>query len=1388
LSVQGDLLRNGLASHSIEEAIATLTALAYQEGAKPKKGSSGEGGSPQPQVKAPFTTALEGVTDLASLNGAFGQVEGRVAEMVAQAQDPVGVDEERANVLLQGRAAGAAVLEAIAVRVGQLDATAGTALLLRLGEVARAEPHTELGDFIADRVVGLTSDAGVDDLEQHLYPVEPPYDHWLGEGSDGSIDIVAYIDDDGTPLDRFFSWLRTLGFSLTQEESATEYLFRLKGVGQSLPISIRVPKPVEGAEPGLFEHMANPAVDAILVSGHNHYGRRVDHAVESGVVGSGDGKLVILYQCSAVSNVEEIERAYPQAQVVSVIGATDDGTDMPNMARILQGLRLGESWEAISLGADANYFYPNDRSVLSTHYDRDRDGVVDQGDGVYNVVLPKAGDASGGLDPVVQSIPDYALSGEDFDRALDNLDILMGIDLFVDSPAAPWRQGAIVGGGFFQPEAGDLSAFHFEVREHLDPASGKTEQELVVQLSTRFAHTPERQLCRMLAYEAGIFLGKLAFRDPITGEVDSARCLALALATLSRAIHQQGADNPDAVWYGEGKLLKQAAIEEGLLYHRYGLEALGLSLADVKALVGIDEEAHEDGAAHHLDALADRLAQIDATTAVVAAPPAAVGEMVEIPSTVGARSFEKSVLEVEKLGPRLTELGIPGKVASVKMDNGGDGFRALVRMEDAGKASYFSLIFDEGKHLVLASRLPIDGERVVAITAEAQLTAFARAQGLAPAPLIAVMDKALAGGATAVQALIAAIRAARRAVPPGTVVRFDGFQKAANLPVLSDKEGEAIETAFSNFFDQSQAEVEKAFFAWADGWVAAGGVADAQELRTHYLELLAGEPSIGIGKAIDGVLAGLKGPAPAGAPPFPITLGLQLGGLATGWVPKLRALGIPDSTLLRPLFEHPEGIPQDLAPAMSKVVDAAMSAGGSAVQVIEAMARDLQTQQMSVGGIPWETLANLGFVSREELAAMRARLIENGIALIAKEGGADPGPLVSVFQKALASGSGEVEAYLAAMRAARKVIPLGTPVPHPSGVFMDLAKVGGMGLPAEGGMAFAYPGMGEVDEEAKTQFRTLASIDQLFPGPAGIVAEGRFFEWVEKAAAAGSAGSVDLTALQATYVDSVIAGGSITAALTAVIEALPPLAKVVGLPPLVELGVLIGTDMSAYMMEMGMGMGMGMEMAAQGAEPSGSNGQVAPPKPAYQDDAGALVTALEGRGVSWQDLLLGTLENPFKSIEAMAEAAIESKFVMASPMTMGMMGGMGPMAGMMMMAGGPTSDNPEVNERMAEEKKKAQDQLESTLAPMRTAAKAAIADGLSKYEAIRAILQAAAASAAGESGEGTGAMMAMAMITGMSPGCLLWAGLVSWEEVMGLQQEMMTAMRQQEGPAGPEAS
>ncbi|MEW5742770.1 MAG: hypothetical protein AB1938_27890 [Myxococcota bacterium] len=614
-----------------------------------------------------------------------------------------------------GRAAAMGLMEAAARRAGALgDTDARDALTLGLLFSVQKEPYRPLKDFVFESTLQRAEKGELPKTktaETALYPQKPPYDTWL---KDGKISVVHYTDNDGSPREDNVQLYVDRGFKKKENADGSTTLTR-KGKDGKPTIEVTIPPaPTHDKPPSLFEKMGDASVDMIIYAGHAGYGKRVEDALSKGVSGTGEGKLVMLLQCYGEGSIESVSRAFPDAHLLSTREASDDNYDLPLLDKMFDGFDKRSSYDTIAKAnakefnswvstleparpgedgmseADINwykehdvethYFFPNSRDVLLAKMDRDRDGVTDAGDTLFNVVYPKRVDASGGYDPLDAGAPVDGLEGTAVNASIGQLNL---VARYAELPAgllkdAPWHPEVFQSVGFYEAVSpNDPRAFKFVV----DPGTNT----IKVGVSSNFAHTPKEALARMMAVEAAQFLGERA-------GLGDAGTSALALSFLERVLHQEGGPG-----YSSSPV-ESPEVQERLFRARYGMD---LSFKGLQEMSGNPD----DFVAATYEAIKAKVEASPQLKALAQAQPKRATEALTVPDNLQVQgSLDKDALQ--RLADRL---GVQGTVDPQAHQWGtwtSPGSRVAITMKDAqNKTFYVSLGIDSEGVVRAASRI-----------------------------------------------------------------------------------------------------------------------------------------------------------------------------------------------------------------------------------------------------------------------------------------------------------------------------------------------------------------------------------------------------------------------------------------------------------------------------------------------------------------------------------------------------------------------------------------------------------------------------------------------------------------------------------------------------------
>ncbi len=724
----------------------------------------------------------------------------------------------------QLRASSMALLERVAMRAGALgDRPLQTAMTTQLTTLIAAEPFRPLRDFTWESLNARADDKlmpVVSGAKEAIYPSKPPYDKML---ADGVLRIAYYIDNEGSKILGQREFLRSLDLKETMIDPNTfSYVKEATGNRPRIEVTLRSPQ-VHSDSPALFEKIDDPGTDLIAYTGHAGYGQRVEAAISSGAKATGEGKLVVLMQCSGDSSIESLERAFPDAQVISTTQASNDPKDQAMFKQLLDGLMARADYASISRNVlqklkgldwdngtkpEKHYYYPDSAKIVGPHVDRDRDGIGDgvgvdrkanPGDHLFNVTYPTRLDAAGGYDPVAQPIDADALDGTAANKAVGALSLVLRYNNLLPKAQAEklkWGDSLVQAAGFFTPAADDNHAFRFTT----DPASGKVK----VETSTRFAHTKPTDLAPMMAYEAGQFLGK-------TAGLDAVGCTAMALAMTAQVVHQQEGSS----WRVSRTAFDELWADESLLAQRYGLGKVGIQ--DVAEALGPAKD--DELAVSNFEALKKWVASKPELAKVNERMPTRVGQPLTVPAGLRLGSEGLNLKSLQRI---VDAVGVKGTVEAfgpVGFSSGEPNNLTVTYREPTGQLRMLGLSVDSDSLVRAASRVDLDVEGAKRRVGRAYLVQVAAALKHDPKPWLDAFTTLTAAGKTSAEAVSAVLEKERKNVPLGTDLPFPSrFETLRTYGLASAAESAPIFETLMNLYPRAGAEVgELLVLRWLDG-------------------------------------------------------------------------------------------------------------------------------------------------------------------------------------------------------------------------------------------------------------------------------------------------------------------------------------------------------------------------------------------------------------------------------------------------------------------------------------------------------------------------------------------------------------------------------------------
>ncbi|MCC6811802.1 MAG: hypothetical protein IT381_30515 [Deltaproteobacteria bacterium] len=497
----------------------------------------------------------------------------------------------------------------------------------------------------------------------------PPYERWRKNGAH----LLYYIDDAGSTRDRATKQLCDMGFPPGVDVNGWTR-FTMPAENGALPIVIDLaPK---GEHRKLFERLTDDDIDGVIYSGHAGYGQYVHELTKNGAKSTGEGKLIVLLQCTGIASAGAIHEVLPNAQLVSTNAMTYDQYDQHLLGAMVSGFQREADWQSIRADAQARltkefaaknlktqYFYPDQSGGAERDIDRDKDGVADERDPLYSFVTGADQAVTIAVSRVVQAQPAHALRGTGALQAIDDFTLVIrNANMLPEKSeaATPWQTERVISDGLFDPAMGETAAFRF--------AYDRETSTLSIALNAELAHLDELTLGELIAIDGARFFAAQA-------KLDTVQTAALALAFVERVRHQT-AERRKELW--------RSPHRQHLALLRYGLAPA----AAERVMTSLAEP--EDFERKHYDALVKR---VRAERLVLQAPRDLVGRDVWLGQVSASLPFS-DLASVWKL---------PGTVT---------GEAPVLRWEHDGKEEALEIVFGEDNTIVAARAFPADFERI----------------------------------------------------------------------------------------------------------------------------------------------------------------------------------------------------------------------------------------------------------------------------------------------------------------------------------------------------------------------------------------------------------------------------------------------------------------------------------------------------------------------------------------------------------------------------------------------------------------------------------------------------------------------------------------------------
>lgn len=458
-------------------------------------------------------------------NADLGAVHKRIGELFREVSRPTTGSLQSTHEQARG-----VLFHALLAVIEKADKPLSDRAIATYERLVRAERVDGLRTMAARAFVNTGKvNAGIESL---AFAKKPQYAEWL---KDGVISIDYRIDDDGSKWEDAVELLEGLTTKKSAQADGSIIFERPASAGKHA-LRFHLSKPPKGTQPEIFAKMADVKTDIIVYSGHAGYGYGVRHALAQGVRSHGDGKLVVLMQCWGISNLNDIARAFPGAQLTSTTDSSTDTVDHMYFNEMFAGFDGLQSWAQIAervkkrtqadygnpaYKPDSHYFYPHTKDAVESASDLDADGASDIGDRVYTVSRDALPEPSRGLVAVKHAVPAWALRGDAVSEMISHMDTVFHYDKMLtpeQSKKVGWARDTFAMTGFFEPAAGDTSVFRFV----------RNGDKIELKVNAQFAHATSSTLVRLFAVEWSEFAAS-------TLGLDATERSALTLAVLHRA-------------------------------------------------------------------------------------------------------------------------------------------------------------------------------------------------------------------------------------------------------------------------------------------------------------------------------------------------------------------------------------------------------------------------------------------------------------------------------------------------------------------------------------------------------------------------------------------------------------------------------------------------------------------------------------------------------------------------------------------------------------------------------------------------------------------------------------------------------------------------------------
>jgi hypothetical protein len=243
--------------------------------------------------------------------------------------------------------------------------------------------HMLIGlDGLPKRMLGGAALRRRNALVEGLRPTKPPYDEWFAGQAKPRLNVVQYVQDEFWR--REVANLRKLGFKIevsANNKSAVATKILKDPAGKHPDVSARVK--LLQRDDAVLEAMGDEDVHMVLYTGHAGVGGIASTSLELAPAAEGPPKVIGFLACRTKQNLAGLQRAFPDAHVLTSDRGTYGNDDRIVIAEMLAGVARRASWSDIEASAEAhdlwekdNYIFPGEGQQLEL-VDLDDDGRAD---------------------------------------------------------------------------------------------------------------------------------------------------------------------------------------------------------------------------------------------------------------------------------------------------------------------------------------------------------------------------------------------------------------------------------------------------------------------------------------------------------------------------------------------------------------------------------------------------------------------------------------------------------------------------------------------------------------------------------------------------------------------------------------------------------------------------------------------------------------------------------------------------------------------------------------------------------------------------------------------------------------------------------------------------